>query len=338
MARMPGTTWLGEHAPVQSNGQRLRMSRYDVVCVHTIVGYAPAHAAHFSVEADGTILQSRDTLYRSGANLDGNHRIIAIENEDHGSAFGAWNVNNGHAVPSLTAAQVEANAKILAWAHKTHGVPLQLCPNSKSTSRGLAYHRQGIDGNFADYDYPGRVSGGEVWTTSRGKVCPGDRRISQRPAILARAKKIVAGGTPTPTEPEDDMPYTEAQLTQFMKNAIDAMADDLTQNSADGVARALDGKQVPAQLRKVLLTDTVVRRGTNPDGTPNLVPLVQEIADTKTGVIASAAELAGLRSAVAALATGQGIDPARIQEAVEDGVAAALARVEVVVNAEDEDA
>ena len=177
MARMPGAVWLGEQSP------RTPMERYDIVCVHTIVGFAPAHAAHFSVKADGTIQQSRDTAFRSAANLNGNHRIIAIENEDHGPAFGTWTGSN---VPALTDAQVAANARILAWAHETHGIPLQLCPDSRPGSRGLAYHRQGIDGNFTD-GFPGRVSGGEVWTSSFGKVCPGRNRIVQRDDILRLA-------------------------------------------------------------------------------------------------------------------------------------------------------
>jgi hypothetical protein len=197
---MPGARWLGEHSPKRA------MDRYDIVCLHTIVGYAPAHAAHFSVHHDGTIDQSRDTAYQSGANLDGNDRVIAIENEDHGSAFGYWNVNNGHAVPAFTAAQITANARILAWAHERHGIPLQLCPNSRPTSRGLAYHRQGIDGNFGTYAYPGRVTGGELWTSSPGKVCPGDRRISARDSILTIARQIVAG-----TE-VDDMATTPADV------------------------------------------------------------------------------------------------------------------------------
>lgn len=192
MARMPQAQWQGEQAPIQSDGKRLLMTRYDIVCIHTIVGYAPAHAAHFSTKGSGLILQSRDTKYRSGANLNGNHRVIAIENEDHGPRFGGvpklpeW-------VP-LTPEQVESCAQILAWAHETHGVPLQLCPDSKPGSRGLAYHRQGIDGNFGpgtDYPNPGRVPGGELWTTSPGKVCPTDVRIRQLPAILKRAKEIV---------------------------------------------------------------------------------------------------------------------------------------------------
>ena len=176
MARMPGTVWVGEQSPERP------MDRYDIVCVHTIVGFAPAHAAHFSVKADGTILQSRDTAFQSGANLDGNPRVIAVENEDHGDRFD-W--SNG--VPALTPEQVAANARILRWAHETHGVPLRLCPDSRPESRGLAYHRQGIDGNFADFAFPGRVPGGEVWTTTPGKVCPGDRRIAQLPEILQQA-------------------------------------------------------------------------------------------------------------------------------------------------------
>lgn len=190
MARMPGAKWLGEH------GSR-SMGRIDIVCVHTIVGYAPAHAAHFSTHADGRIDQSRDTGRRSAANLNGNDRIIAIENEDHGPRFGKWSGSN---VPPLTPEQVEANAQILAWAHRVHGVPLQLCPDSRPGSRGLAYHRQGIDGNFEPYKFPGRRPSGEVWTNARGKVCPGDKRIAQLPLILDRAIQIIEGDDMTPEQ------------------------------------------------------------------------------------------------------------------------------------------
>lgn len=190
MARMPGTQWVGSNS-THDNGN---MVRYDVVCLHTIVGNPPAHAAHFSVRSDGHIYQSRDTAWRSAANYEGNHRVIAIENDDTGDPFPDWNHNDGHAVPAFTSQQIEANAKICAWAYRTHGIPLVACPNSRSTSRGIAYHRQGIDGNFlaGGYKYGGRVSNGEHWSTSFGKVCPGDRRISQRGQIIQRAR-VLAG-------------------------------------------------------------------------------------------------------------------------------------------------
>lgn len=230
MARMPGARWQGEHSP------RTPMERYDVVCVHTIVGYAPAHAAHFSTHADGQIDQSRDTRWRSAANLHGNPRVLSIENEDHGPAFGKW---SGSDVPPLTDEQVEANARILAWAHETHGVPLQLCPDSRPGSRGLAYHRQGIDGSFGSYDFPGRVEGGEVWTTAYGKVCPGDARIAQLPAILRRAKQIVGEGKDwlamaTKTEVED-------VVTEVVRRELRAaFRDDLAGSPDLGNARVND--------------------------------------------------------------------------------------------------
>lgn len=240
MARMLEAEWLGEHSPERP------MQHYDIVCVHTIVGFAPAHAAHFSVHHDGRIQQSRDTKFQSAANLDGNYRIIAIENEDHGSAFGTWNTNDGHAVPALTDEQVWADARILAWAHKVHGVPLQVAPNSKSTSKGLGYHRQGIDGNFGSYKYDGRVSGGEKWSSHFGKVCPGDRRIDQVPLILSRAKQIVSGYL------EDDM--DEGQFRQWLVNAIkDAGAREGT------YGRALSNAIVEAFVKPVLELDGVVK-------------------------------------------------------------------------------
>lgn len=212
MARMAKAIWQGEHSP-----GRL-MLRYDAVCYHTIVGSAPAHAAHFSVTANGTILQSRDTAFRSAANLDGNHRIIAIENEDHGPPFPDWDTSNGKAVPALTKAQVKSNGEILAWAHLRHGIPLKLAPNSLPTSRGLAYHRQGIDGAFlaAGYKYGGRVPGGEHWSSARGKVCPGDLRIDQRVEILAHAELLVKGKPMARTLTDED----RADIQKMIEDAL----------------------------------------------------------------------------------------------------------------------
>lgn len=188
MSVMPGVEYL--NAVTSSN-----MSRYDVVCIHTIVGYAPAHAAHFSTRADGHIFQSRNTRYRSAANLNGNHRVIAIENEDYGSAFGSWGGSN---VPGFTDAQIESIARICAWAYEAHGIPLVLAPDSKPTSRGIAYHRQGIDGNFGPFRYGGRVDGGELWSSAFGKVCPGDNRITQLiERIIPRARQIAGLDAPT---------------------------------------------------------------------------------------------------------------------------------------------
>lgn len=199
MAINPAAAYL----PIDYTGVPL-MARYDVVCAHTIVGNDPAAAAHFSVRSDGFVTQSRDTAYQSAANYEGNHRVIAIETDDMGPEFGAWNINDGHAVPAWTTAQCEAIARILVWCHRTHGIPLTLAPDSRPTSRGIGYHRQGIDGNFAGYAYPaGRVSGGERWSKVFGKVCPGDRRIRQLIEIVIPRARVLAGLE------EDDVDWTD---------------------------------------------------------------------------------------------------------------------------------
>ena len=222
MARMPDAQWVGPH---HDNGV---MTRYDVVCVHTIVGYAPAAAAHFSTNAAGTIFQSRDTTYRSAANLNGNWRVIAVENEDHGTAYGAW---SGSTVPAFTTAQIEAIARICAWANKVHGIPLVQCPDSKPGSRGIAYHRQGIQGNYPN----GWVPGGELWSSSTGKVCPGDRRIAQMPQIITRARQLagIEEDDVSWTDPVID-PRTNAPAKDYYGNGYNHNTESFYTNRAAG--------------------------------------------------------------------------------------------------------
>lgn len=238
MARMPGARWV----PANDTNSRLPMQRWDIACIHTIVGHDPAVAAHFSVGSDGLITQSRDTTVQSAANLQGNPRVIAIENEDFGPEYGSW---ASPRVPRFTPAQAESNAQVLVWLNKTHGVPLVPCPNSRPTSRGIAYHRQGIDGNWAGFAYGGRVPGGEVWTKSPGKVCPGDARISQLNNEIIPRALVLAGLTPQAeptTRSNPDMVITvatpnrcgllsggrlidvtaDATARQFAQNAINA--------------------------------------------------------------------------------------------------------------------
>jgi len=247
------------------------MSRHDVVCVHTIVGHDPAQAAHFSTGSDGAITQSRDTDVQSAANYEGNYRVISIENEDIGPEYGPWDTRDGHAVPGFTAPQRESIAQILAWCHRVHGVPLELVPDSRTTRRGVAYHRQGVPGNWTDYAFGGLVPGGEVWTTTPGKVCPGDRRIAELINLIIPRARVLAGlqedtvtlswsdkltyespgsrsrpvGTPqyfeTHTVSEtigDTLFYTSdaARTVQRLEVKLDALADGLSDDEANIIA------------------------------------------------------------------------------------------------------
>lgn len=196
MALMPGVV----HDLVATTRN---MRQVDGIVIHTIVGFqSGGKAAHWTTDAGGTVRQHRDTGRQSAANLDGNGTWLAIENEDHGPAFGNWNTDDGHAVPSFTAAQCEAIATILVFVHRQHGVPLDIVPDTKPGRRGVAYHRQGINGNFNGFDFGGRVSGGVVMSASFGKVCPGDRRIHQLLDTIIPRARVLAG---LPQNGGDDM-------------------------------------------------------------------------------------------------------------------------------------
>jgi hypothetical protein len=175
-----------------------------VVCIHTFGGplTPPATDAHFSTNAAGRIFQSRDTRFKSAANFQGNGRVIAVENQDTGPPFPNW--TDLHDVPPFTPQQIEAIARICAWAHQEHKIPLVPCPNSKPGSRGIAYHRQGIKGNWETYAFSGIVAGGERWSKKGGKVCPGDARIRQIPQIIKRAR-VIAGLEAAGIDMEEDM-------------------------------------------------------------------------------------------------------------------------------------
>lgn len=225
----PGARW----TPLGAQREAL-MRSHDLIILHTMVGYLTSTdplfriyngagyigtESHYGVGGiwgpdlgqalDGAVYQWQDRRYKADANLDAWYRAISIETADnapHSPAdIAAW-----------TTKQMEAIAKIIAWeslpsSHaacpstwKCHqvGIPIALVPNSLPIHRGVAYHRQGID--------PWRVAGGEKWSLTDGKVCPGDRRIGQIPTILLRAKQIAAESSEPPVPPGDDedMPTT----------------------------------------------------------------------------------------------------------------------------------
>lgn len=182
---------------------------YNRVNLHIAVSEAPSlygyfngpgkPSSHFYVRKDGTVEQYVDTARRAEADLDGNDATISIETQGgvYDSEGEPW-----------TPQQLEALAQMHAWIHKTHGIQLKLADDSKigTSSKGLSWHRLGIDGNFPALPSPlaGRIQrgGGMHYSQSRGKTCPGSAKILQIPLILARAQQIVSGGEAPPVVPE----------------------------------------------------------------------------------------------------------------------------------------
>jgi hypothetical protein len=174
-------------------GFRTRMTRYDGVVLHVAVSearfphYGAGLGAHFYVRKDGSWAQQIDTQFKGGHAYQGNFRLIGIESQG-----GTVDPQN----EPWTAAQCEAIAQILAFLHRKHGIPLRLMDDSSSRERGVGYHRLGCNGNFPRSGLKAGRSqrgGGEYWSTSVGKICPGDAKIEQIPGIIARAKEIVSG-------------------------------------------------------------------------------------------------------------------------------------------------
>jgi hypothetical protein len=192
MARMPGATW----RPVPNCTTGGQDAVYGVV-LHIMEGTldgsdswfrnpASQASAHFGVGKDGRIYQWVDTDDRAWAQAGGNRTWISVEHEGHGG-------------DSLTAAQLAATARIVAWAHTVHGVPLQ--STDSVTGRGIGWHGMGGAAWGGHYD------------------CPGSPIKAQRAAIIAAAK----GGTPTPQQ-EDDMDPVDVWAYKGKDETHDAYA------------------------------------------------------------------------------------------------------------------
>lgn len=190
----------GTWKPLASNWEaQPRIARYDLLIFHTMVGslwgtdgyfrkdgYGGSES-HWGVGYDGECLQWQDTTRQADASGAANVRSLSVETADTGTGFAAWTGSN---VPAWTPKQLDRLVDLTVWCCKTHNIPCVLVPDSKPGRRGIAYHRLGVPG-YA-------IAGGELWSSARGKVCPGDRRILQVPTIVQRAAAILGGQSATP--------------------------------------------------------------------------------------------------------------------------------------------
>lgn len=211
------------------------------LCFHTAVSSGdslfglfntPGNAvAHFYVRDDGKIEQYVNTDTRASANLEGNHDTISVESWDAGGMFRKW-----------TDRQVEACAHLAAWVHKTHGIPLKACDASPG-SRGITWHRKGIDGNFPAGLLSGRKAGDEHWSNSTGKICPFDGKIHGIvDDIIPRARQIVEGDWFDMATKEDLREVVNNALAGFreeIRATVDKALADASQRQADKTAAAV---------------------------------------------------------------------------------------------------
>jgi hypothetical protein len=181
MARMPGAEW----RPISVNRTPGGQDSVRGVVVHIMAGTFEGTdswfrnpkaqaSSHFGTSKTGRLRQWVDTADRAWAQAGGNRQWLSVENEGKGG-------------DKLTDAQLDANARVLAWAHTAYDVPLRVAHSP--SERGLGYHAMGGS------DWGGHTS------------CPGSRIVAQLDDIVRRAKAITEGTAPGKDEPaEQDGP------------------------------------------------------------------------------------------------------------------------------------
>jgi hypothetical protein len=178
MARWAEAAW----RPVKNHGGARPSGQPSVVVLHhavmngslfSVFNGSRQASTDFWIAKDGRAEQYVDTAMTSwgNGNANANQRGIAVETEGCASP--------PHAEP-MTDAMVNTFARLLAWANRTHGIPLRTTDDYNVP--GFGYHR---------------MRGGPA------TGCPCDVRLRMRPEILRRAQ----GGAPAPpppTPPEDE--------------------------------------------------------------------------------------------------------------------------------------
>jgi N-acetylmuramoyl-L-alanine amidase-like protein len=244
MARYPDASW----RPL-AGGHQAVMPKHDVVCLHTMVGYLTTTDAmfkrngwtgtesHFGVGGkwggdadkgyDGKVFQWGDTAYKADANLDGWDRVISIETADNAPGL----VKN---IQPWTPKQLDAIVKLVAWLCRKHDIPPVLIPDSKPSRRGIGYHQLGCEHSRGVGAVPGfLVKGGERWSKSEGKECPGPQRIAQVKTIIVPRVKALLAPKPTTPKPKPPVKETPAVAAITIKDVLDMKFTLTTQYQAD---------------------------------------------------------------------------------------------------------
>ncbi|MCX4752885.1 peptidoglycan recognition protein family protein [Kitasatospora purpeofusca] len=289
--------------------------------------------SHFGVGYDGRVGQFVGTETRADANMHANRRA------DGTGAVSVETASDDHHTDPWTSLQLAALIALGAWLARRHGIPVRVCPTWDAP--GFGYHRM----------FP-------QWSQG-GTACPGDARARQFHDIVlpgiaqaVKAGQPPAPSTPTapapaPTIPEDDMPYSEADLRRFIREE----ASGQTVRDANAfstfwfLSYVLSGQPIPGspwgdlpdQVRSALV-DLVggavwARQLPNPgqlgtDGTPRRQPAMDFQVDQDRKFDQTMAVLTAQSAAISALAAELGqqhpgevdVDAlvARIKQAIAD--------------------
>lgn len=187
-------------------------------------------SSHVHIADDGTIEQYVDLDRIAWTTGAASNTTIGIETQGDGTD--PW-----------TPAQLAALEDFLVYVCRRYKIPARMMTSSRSSEKGIGWHRLGIDGNFPAAGIlrgrNQRGGGGESWSSSRRKVCPGDKRIEQIPALVAAVDARLATSEPTP--PAKPKPATKPKPSA--KLDVDGYwGKDVTTRTQQVVGSTVDGK------------------------------------------------------------------------------------------------
>jgi N-acetylmuramoyl-L-alanine amidase-like protein len=250
------------------------------ITVHTMVGtvagteafFSPSGRpySHFGAGGDGKIRQWQDLQFRAASDKDGNPFSISIECEDHGPGFPAW---SGSDVPRFTPAQADALVRLLSWLCHRFGLPKRAIGSSCPHERGIGWHRLGID--------PWRQPNCLKWSKSRGKACPGDRRIAQlRNEIIPRVS--------SPPEVDDVTPQDHDKIKAAVHAVVRGEVQRLGQYLAAGQGNQAFNPQIQKWMGKAVTLPKVFTEVNGLDGVDAAAVATQVLAKLTPEAIAAA--------------------------------------------------
>lgn len=263
MLKYPGARWYG----IGGNGRPCNpraCSWHEAVTTAGVDGIAgwvsDARACHGFIGQDGDAGQYADFGEAVNGVKDDNGSVLTWETWDgllpatNRSPDGSFGPNDRPWTPQ----QAERIADVMAWMVDALGIPLRLM--EWTNERGHGPHRLGV----RNPDGAVRTNTGPAsWTAHDGKQCPGDQRVRQLPAIIARAQVIYGavkagagwlptgpvnlaaalnrgGGTPPPPQPTGD-PDMAQLFREPTTGAIYAVGPNLFRH-LDGPGLALGQK------------------------------------------------------------------------------------------------
>lgn len=295
--------------PVRVNLHTAVSNSSDLLRLFNLSGQA---YSHFYIDRTGRVLQYVPTTNQAACDLDGNRDTISIETWD-GYPNG-WSHDSD--VPPWTPEQRAAIIDLLRWIWEAHpSVPRKLASDNRrsgNTSHGISWHRLGVPG-YMRYQSPE----GLVYTNSRGKACPGNRRIAQIPGIFTDA---VSAGVASPGVPSTGVNNTPAPAP---------IAGGLTMSEAQAI---LDRLNDPKRGLPYLSEQIKVTAQALADKTAALAAQNRAIAEGAFGrdaINARNADTAAIVERVVSQALAQvpGVDQVVLAKVVSEATAAALAEV-----------